>query len=118
LALCDRRTVKSDDWEPVDKVHEDWIEEGMYLRRRSDHEWYWLSNQTHEEMVAFVVWDSLRKDLTGLFPIFTFYRSWMLIICLFLASTPHCAFLLPNAKSAKHPRESLELRFFLWEKLA
>ncbi len=60
LALCDRRTVEDDDWEPVDKVHADWVEEGMYLKRRDQHQWYWFSNQTNEELIAFVVWDSQR----------------------------------------------------------
>ncbi|KAJ8132508.1 hypothetical protein O1611_g1114 [Lasiodiplodia mahajangana] len=84
LAVCDRRTVYDDDWEPVDKVHQDWVEEGMYLRRRERHRWYWLSDQTDQELIAFLVWDSDRSKE-------------------FRASVPHCAFKMPH----EAPRKSI-----------
>ena len=66
LALCDRRSVQSSDWEEVEKVQTQWIEESMYLRRNENHMWYWLSNQTQDEVTAIVVWDSAKADsVTG-----------------------------------------------------
>lgn len=62
LALCDRRTVHASDWEEVEKIQTRWIEKSMYLMRNEDHKWYWLSNQTHDEVTALVVWDSAKAN--------------------------------------------------------
>ncbi|KAI9671546.1 MAG: hypothetical protein M1817_003598 [Caeruleum heppii] len=62
LALCDVRTVRPEDWEPVDKVFDNWVEESMYLKRNENHRWFWLSRQTRDEVTAFTVWDSKRPD--------------------------------------------------------
>jgi hypothetical protein len=62
LALCDRTTVEESDWETAEKIHTNWIEESMYLRYNNQHKWYWLSNQTMDEVTCMVVWDSERAD--------------------------------------------------------
>lgn len=62
LALCDRRTVPSSDWEVVEKVLENAVEESMYLRRRDYQKWYWMSEQTRDDVLAITVWDSRRPD--------------------------------------------------------
>lgn len=67
LAFCDRRSVLTRDWEEVEKIQTQWIEESMYLRRNENHKWYWLSNQTIDEVTALVVWDSADADsVTGM----------------------------------------------------
>lgn len=67
LALCDRRSIASDDWELCDQVHSDRCDEAMYLKATACHRWYWLSKQDSSEMTLFVVWDSSRalKGLQG-----------------------------------------------------
>jgi hypothetical protein len=68
MAFCDVRTVSEDDWEPVDKVFDDWVEESMYLKHKPAHKWYWLSNQTTDEITTFVIWDSERPhDKSGMY---------------------------------------------------
>ncbi len=59
LAMCDVRSVAEEDWEPVDKVFDNWVEDSMYLKRSAQHRWYWLSNQTKDEVSVFSLWDSL-----------------------------------------------------------
>lgn len=58
LTVCDIRSVEESDWLLCDQVHDDRIDESMYLRHRPGHKWYWLSNQTRDEMTLFVVFDS------------------------------------------------------------
>lgn len=62
LAFCDIRTVAEEDWEPVDKVFDDWVEESMYLKHNPAHKWYWLSDQTPDDVSTFVIWDSENPD--------------------------------------------------------
>ena len=61
LALCDRRSVAIDEPVPCDKVLEDYVDESFYLKYNPAHKWYWLSQQTRDEITVFVVWDS-KKD--------------------------------------------------------
>jgi hypothetical protein len=58
LALCDRRSVKSLDFPPVDKIHEGHLGENNYLLFNEAQRWYWLSKQTCEEPTLFLTWDS------------------------------------------------------------
>ncbi|KAK4156151.1 hypothetical protein C8A00DRAFT_30963 [Chaetomidium leptoderma] len=95
LALCDTRTVAEDDWEPVDKVFDDWVEESMYLKHNPSQKWYWLSNQTTDEVTTFVVWDSERPNDKN-------------------AAVAHCSFKLPDHLLGKVLRESIEMRVLLW----
>lgn len=67
LAVCDRRTTFDSDWETVEKVQPQWIEESMYPRWNDKHEWFCLKGQTKDEALAFVVWDSDRaQELRGM----------------------------------------------------
>lgn len=66
--MCDARSVGQDDWEPVDKVFDNWVEDSMYMKYSPEHKWSWLSNQTRNEVTAFVLWDSARPhDKRGKF---------------------------------------------------
>jgi len=97
LALCDWRSVQSEDWELCDQIHHDRVDEAMYLKRREGHEWWWLSNQRADELSLFVVWDSLQYEKGG------------------QASTPHGAFELPGTQG-KYGRQSIEVRSIIWTK--
>lgn len=61
LALCDWSTIKSTDWELCDQIHDNRVDEAMYLLHSDHHKWYWLSLQQKSEMSVFVVWDSLKS---------------------------------------------------------
>ncbi|KAI1311973.1 hypothetical protein F5Y03DRAFT_381800 [Xylaria venustula] len=98
LALCDRRSVVDADWEQVEKIQTNWIEESMYLRHNRQHKWYWLSNQTIDEVTSFVVWDSEKADSLS-------------------ASVPHCSFHVAPPEPSFKQRESIEIRYLLWTQL-
>lgn len=58
LVCCDVRTVQEDDLDIVQKVMDDTIEESMYLKRREGQQWYWMSDQTRDDVIIMTVWDS------------------------------------------------------------
>lgn len=60
LVCCDTRTVSDSDLDVVQKVMDDTVEESMYLKRRAAHQWYWMSNQTRDDVLVMTVWDSKR----------------------------------------------------------
>jgi len=93
LALCDRRTVKDGDIVLVDKIQPDYVNEGLYLKHRPYHRWYWLSGQTKSEPFMFVTWDSEAGDVQ--------------------ACPPHAAFDNPRARLGHPPRESVEVRLMV-----
>ena len=64
--MCDVRNVAENDWEAVDKVFDNWVEDSMYLQYSEEHKLYWLSNQTKDEVTVFSLWDSERPhDKSG-----------------------------------------------------
>lgn len=60
LVYCDTWTVTDSDLDIVQKVMNDTVEESMYLKPRKEHQWYWMSNQTRDDVVIMTVWDSKR----------------------------------------------------------
>lgn len=98
LAICDRRSVQTSDWEEVEKIQTAWIEESMYLRHNEGQKWFWLSKQTMDEVTSIVVWDSANADSVTV-------------------SVPHCSFKLPEEDPSAKLRESIEVRYLMWSKL-
>lgn len=96
-----------------DKVHEDYLEEGQYLKYSPGQKWYWLSEQSRHEVTIFVTWDSDEEEDCGKNP-------GSLFICGFTdhlkACAPHAAFQNPNAPGDAPPRESVEVRLMVFEK--
>jgi len=95
LVCCDTRTVADSDLDVVQKVMDDTVEESMYLKRRKQHQWYWMSNQSRNDVLVMTVWDSNKP----------FSKS---------TAVPHCAMVLPEHPPTAKPRESIELRFVVW----
>jgi len=62
LVCCDTRTVDDADLDVVQKIMDDAVEEGMYLKRQSKHQWYWKSSQTRNDVLVMNVWDSNKPD--------------------------------------------------------
>jgi hypothetical protein len=60
LAVCDWRTIDSDDWELADQVFDQRVDEGLFLTAKDRHQWYWLPRQTEDESTVLTVWDSVK----------------------------------------------------------
>ncbi|KAJ5959310.1 uncharacterized protein N7479_006460 [Penicillium vulpinum] len=95
LVCCDTRTLSEQDYDVIQKVMNDSVEESMYLKWSPNHQWYWMSDQTRDDVLVMTVWDSKRP----------FERS---------AAVPHCSMVLPEHVPDAKPRESIELRFIVW----
>ncbi|KAF2191376.1 hypothetical protein K469DRAFT_370108 [Zopfia rhizophila CBS 207.26] len=99
LAFCDRRSVSQEDLLEEDKVHPTHWEEGLYLLHRDHHKWYWLSEQTRDEVAMFLTWDSAEID------------SSVIPVC-----PPHASFRDESASRKGPPRESVEVRLLAFTK--
>ena len=64
LAVCDTQTLKNSDWEVIEKILDEAVEESMYLKRRDRHAWYWMKEQTKDDVLVLSVWDSAEPDST------------------------------------------------------
>ena len=58
LAVCDFRTVSSNDLLATDQVNEDWLGEIYLLKYNPKHQFYWLSKQTPDEVCVMLEYDS------------------------------------------------------------
>lgn len=65
IAYCDARTVSEDDLLAADRVHPDFVFELYYLKHHPRQKWYWLSNQTPDEIAVHVQFDSSASKLLG-----------------------------------------------------
>ncbi|KAM0456587.1 hypothetical protein ACHAPV_005093 [Trichoderma viride] len=90
LAMCDRSSVQFADWLPYDRIDDTGPGEGMWLKQREWHKWYWYSQMTKHDVILFQSWDSEAPEFQG--------------------HTPHAAFLNPAAKEDCEPRASIEVR--------
>lgn len=56
--MCDPRTVDKNDVFETDQVGPYYSGEMCYLRYNEEQRWYWLSNQTSDEVSLFVCYDT------------------------------------------------------------
>lgn len=64
--MCDRRSVRLQDYALCDKVHSDYVSEGIYLKFSPGQHWYWLPTQTWDETTVFISWDSHANGKPGI----------------------------------------------------
>lgn len=63
LALLDPNTVdESQDFLTVDKVTPERAVSAYMVRYDPSHRWYWLGNQTPDEVIVFSMWDTHPPD--------------------------------------------------------
>ncbi len=94
LAVCDARSVKSDDLILADAVFDevgkpDWSFEGIVVAHNPAHRWHWFANMHDREALIFKTHDSNRQ---------------------FAHCVPHVAFDDPNCPIDAPARNSIEMR--------
>jgi len=67
LAVCDARTVKSEDLVPTDLVFDTHIGENYSVRYSPEHRWYYAKGMVPEEVLVFKNYDS-QKDVARFVP--------------------------------------------------
>ena len=90
LAVCDSRTVKSDDLVPSDLVYRERVGETYSVKYNPGHRWYYVPEMRRDEALLLKIADT-RTDISARF-------------------MPHTAFTDPTTPPDARPRESIELR--------
>jgi hypothetical protein len=65
LVVVDRRTVRYEDIIEVDQVAPTKVEFSMSLKYQKGQNYYWLSDQSADEVILFTSWDSIQGSLTA-----------------------------------------------------
>jgi len=94
LALCDSRTVRSEDLVATDQVTRKLAGEIYYVKYNPEQRWHYLSNQKKDEVVVFKSYDSEAG----------------------VSFAPHVAFENPHAHADAPERESVEVRALVFYK--
>jgi hypothetical protein len=95
LAVADAATVPFSDLVPSDLVYPDRVGETYNVTFNPDHRWYYVKEQTPDEVLFLKCYDS-RTDVARF--------------------APHTAFLVPDAPADAPTRESIELRTFVFHR--
>jgi len=100
LVVVDRRTVRYEDIVEVDQVAPTKVEFSMSLKYQKGQNYYWLSDQSADEVILFTSWDSIQGSVTA-------------------NHTPHGACMNLSASAGLQPRESVEVRLIvMWSTIA
>ena len=95
LALCDARSIATDDLVPSDLVYPDKVGEIYSLLHNPEHRWYWFPRLRSDEALLLKIYDSSTDGIARL--------------------TAHTAFDDPTTRPEAPPRRSIELRtLVLW----
>ena len=96
LAVCDARTVKSDELVASDLVYPNRVGETYSVKYNPDHQWFYVPRMTADEALLLKCFDS-KTDGRARF-------------------APHSAFADPTTPADAPPRESIELRTLVFHK--
>jgi len=94
LAVCDARTVAADDLVPSDLVYRDRVGETYAVRFNPQHRWFYVPEMQADEALLLKCYDSATDGRARF--------------------APHTAFEDPTAGPDVAPRESIELRTFVF----
>ncbi|KAJ3541339.1 hypothetical protein NM208_g4656 [Fusarium decemcellulare] len=93
LGLCDARSVDyAADTMPADIVYREWATENLQIHYNPRHKWYFLPDQTTDEVLLFKSAESCPESPQAV---------------------PHGSFCNPKTDKDEPPRESIDCRFFV-----
>jgi len=90
LAVCDSRTVASDDLVPSDLVYKERVGETYSVRYNPEHRWFYVPEMRRDEALLLKIADT-KTDIPARF-------------------MPHTSFTDPTTPADARPRESIEIR--------
>ncbi len=94
LAVCDARSVAPDDFVPSDLIYRDRVGEVYQVRHNPEHRWFYVPALQEDEALLLKCYDSATDGRARF--------------------APHTAFEDPGTPSSAPPRESIELRAFVF----
>lgn len=125
LAVCDASTVEAEDLVESDYVYPNFESESLLVKRSVNHNWYYMSEQTKDELLIITNFDSLTGNcqwtLLGLeIPRRSGgVRHWLRLTKSTSIGVPHSGFELPPSAcpSESFPlRQSLEIKVVVYNK--
>lgn len=113
LAICDPQTISEDDLIAVDQIGPSFNAEIYYVRPNTNHKWYWLRDQKHDEALLFQSWDSHPPDerLNCEHAKSSSYPKLTCLVC------PHASFKDPSTPVDAPLRESVEVRLITFTQI-
>ena len=115
LAFCDFASVDAADLIATDRPSREYVGEVYYMKYNCDQKWYWLSQQTPDELSLFMSYDSDPGE--GGAACKTPHKhsrlNFVLTALTISKVCPHSAFLLQENGPRVEPRESLEIRLIV-----
>ena len=115
LALCHPASVQDPDLVAADYVDEEGSGETYFLQHNPRHKWFWTSAMTRDEAYLLTTFDSTCPD-SGTNCKFL-DPSISPVLKLMSTGCPHTAFQDPLCRLDAAPRESIELRLVVLNKL-
>lgn len=94
IAIADARTIRESDLIPVNRISPGRVGETWQIARHPRQRFYWFPRMTPDEALLFKVYDSATDGRARF--------------------TPHTAFRLPTQDATTPPRESCEVRMFVF----
>lgn len=108
LAFCDYFSVEKEDLVAATQSRPGDDFDIYYVTHNPEHRWYWLSQQTAEELAIFKTFDSHPGNEPACGYMCSFYTSRLI----FILVIPHAALSRPDGSGA-FTRESVEVRCLL-----
>ncbi|KUJ06619.1 uncharacterized protein LY89DRAFT_603054, partial [Mollisia scopiformis] len=106
LAFCDYFSTNDNDLVAADRVSEQYEGEIYYLKHSKMLTWYWIRDQTPDELAIFTSWDSDPKDGAAC----KYFLHGVREMNNRFSGCPHCSFIDEAAAHKGLPHESVEVR--------
>lgn len=113
LALCDNSSIGPRDLIAADHYRETFAGEALYMVHNPEHRWYYLNEQTKDEVLVFKIHDSgdvpAKCELSSSTP--TPQEELTNVVGV---GCPHTSFRTDVVDENMKPRESIEVRFLVF----
>lgn len=117
LAVCENSTLQADKVLGVDTIRQNYFGETLYPLYTPGYNWYYLSQQTKDEVLIFQSFDSMRDaEVSGKLFVIKYKLASFVYELRLLLGCAHTAFAASNVPANAHPRESIEVRALVFSK--
>lgn len=114
LAFCDFTSVDPVDLIATDRPSREYVGEVYYMKHNSAQKWYWLSQQTPDELSLFMSYDSDPGEGEATCKAPEVHSRWILLTAAIAFKVcPHSAFQLQDGPPPVERRESVEIRLIV-----
>lgn len=118
LAMCDPQTLEEKDVVRCDRLAGEWLSEIYVYKYNPNMKWYWLSDQTRDEVWIFVFWDSEANMAKSRCKLTFISNRESMCVLIISSACPHTSIEDPRFVGPDAPiRRSVETRNFVIERV-